>query len=646
MAHIQVLITLKKNVMLSGFCGVFLFDIACSAAVDVPKFCCPDDASEDAHQFLLDVKTRFPEDRKTCLNEATPSSHANIGLISFLQTAKRKSGGIGLSEHKTLNSTKKSNSLIVVTDQDLESQSDWAIGESYNNSTSALHLSQKDVGMKALPQGGSLQNSQLWLRVGLVVLIFTAIIFFGFHVAGGSKARETWRVPYRHLQTMLFLYICLFMSSVTVVIPASSALMHDLGLGATASGVLIGCAWPLSAVVAFLMKPLVQHWDQSRVRRILLVNYALQALGTLAFALASDPPAAFGMIGKNQRLAVFFISRLIVGISGGSDLLLNVMVWKVVPAKETVSLEVNKTYCRILAIGLGPLAFSLVCWATGASNPRTHSAHPAYAYSLLWLIFGILASVALPEELTSLIENKEAEDNMVHPEATCNEHQNTCNIRALPEKTRRSIWFAGMFYGFERALMISALEAATSLIIEMEFGWNVKDVGLAVSMTFFIGLPFAQLLNIARESSLISEARLMSGAAVTSVVASVLLFPSIFLARALQAQGLSAVISVLVADCFIFTSRYLANGIVDGLAVQSSLPGTFYSVENFRLCESLLQDSLARFMGPIIARYLIAYHGRAAYSIFQLCVSSLGCLTLLAVASKMWLPDSFAHTDK
>lgn len=322
------------------------------------------------------------------------------------------------------------------------------------------------------------------------------------------------------------------------------------------------------------------------------------------------------------------------------------MVWKIVPRKELVSLEIHKTYCRILAIGLGPLIFSLVCWSTGASSPRTHSAHPAYAFSFFWLLFGIMAREGIPKDLTSLMQVKEAKDNRSMTEGRDREQNDSFNVHALPEKTRRSIWFAGMFYGFERALMVSALEAATALIIEMEFGWNIKDVGLAISMTFFIGLPFALLLNIPRRKGMISEAMLLSSASLTSVVASVLLFPSISLARAFATNGMGAVALVLVADCFIFTSRYFANGIIDGLAIQSSLPGTFCSVENFRLLESLLQDSLARLIGPILARYLISSHGRGAYSILQLSVSSLGCLTCLSVASKLQLPDSASSADK
>lgn len=663
-----------------GIRVVAILNTACAAVLESPGVSCPSDAIPDDFQFV--------KNRQSCSPETMSLSYIKGELTFLLQTARRKhveKNSLhkrneqlkkpklerklmqGYRRHfnhsygsKTLHEMedvqRKYNGITLVEGWALKTYTEWMVEAiSIERATNTgIGFSQKpgfpNSDSKVVHEGTSWKDSHLWFtRVGLVVFIFTAIIFFAFHVAAGSRANEAGSRPHRPLQTVLLLYICMFMSSVTVIIPASSALMHDLGLGATSSGVLIGCAWPLSSVVAFLMKPLVQDWDQSRVRLVLLVNYALQVLSTLAFALASDPPAAFGTVSDTARLAVFFISRLIVGVSGGSDLLLNVMVWKIVPAKEIVSLEVNKTYCRILAIGLGPLVFSLVCWTTGASNPRTHSAHPAYAFSVFWLIFGIIASVSIPKKLTSLKQAKEAEDDRSSLEGVSNKQENSFNVRALPETTRRSIWFAAMFYGFERALMVSALEAATSLIIEIEFSWNIKDVGLAVSMTFFIGLPFALLLNITRESGLITEARLMSGAAVTSVVASLLLFPSISLARALEAHGLSAVGSVLVADCFIFTSRYLANGIIDGLAVQSSLPGTFCSMENFRLFESLLQDSLARFIGPILARYLISSHGRQAYSIMQLCVSTLGCLTCFSIASKMWLPEqhsSLSSTDK
>eukprot|EP00746_Dinoflagellata_sp_MGD_P151899 gnl/MRDRNA2_/MRDRNA2_83310_c0_seq1.p1 gnl/MRDRNA2_/MRDRNA2_83310_c0~~gnl/MRDRNA2_/MRDRNA2_83310_c0_seq1.p1 ORF type:complete len:340 (-),score=67.94 gnl/MRDRNA2_/MRDRNA2_83310_c0_seq1:12-986(-) len=213
------------------------------------------------------------------------------------------------------------------------------------------------------------------------------------------------------------------------------------------------------------------------------------------------------------------------------------------------------------------------------------------------------------------------------------EEENAVDVTILAESDRERMWWAAMTYGVERALMVSALEAATSLILEIEFGWDINDVGLAVGLTFLLGLPVTLLLDLGRKNGMISETKLLTGLAITVVTSSVFFFPNITLA--FGASGLPTVVIILMADCLIFSSGFFANGILDGFAVQCSVPGTVCSLENINLIDAFGQDTLARLTGPALARYLTSSHGRGAYSILQLCVSSLGCLTCLSVVSQL-----------
>merc|ERR1719240_1357297 len=82
---------------------------------------------------------------------------------------------------------------------------------------------------------------------------------------------------------------------------------------------------------------------------------------------------------------------------------------------------------------------------------------------------------------------------------------------------------------------------------------------------------------------------------------------------------------ILVCNAVVFSSSYLASSVADGLALSYTIPGTAFTVENYMLVDQIAQNTFARVMGPITARYAIEIHGgRFAYAFFQLLISLLG----------------------
>merc|ERR1719335_1612952 len=77
---------------------------------------------------------------------------------------------------------------------------------------------------------------------------------------------------------------------------------------------------------------------------------------------------------------------------------------------------------------------------------------------------------------------------------------------------------------------------------------------------------------------------------------------------------------MMLASCaVIFSSSYLASSLADGLALAHTVPGTLFSIENYVLVDQIAQNTVARLLGPMAARYAIEQlGGRLAYAGLQL----------------------------
>jgi len=193
------------------------------------------------------------------------------------------------------------------------------------------------------------------------------------------------------------------------------------------------------------------------------------------------------------------------------------------------------------------------------------------------------------------------------------------------------VWVKGIVYAFERSFFVSALEAATAMLMEVEFGWSTESIGLAIGVMFLASLPLTLAANKVRGQEWVTDLSLMCGCSCACMVASLFFFPDLAAFLALGTRG--SIGLILTADCIIFSSGFLSNGVMDGFAVKSSMKGTLYTPEAY-VVASNVAISLSRFVGPILGRTALSM-GRTLYACCQLWVSGLGCLTCLSVAATM-----------
>ena len=64
-------------------------------------------------------------------------------------------------------------------------------------------------------------------------------------------------------------------------------------------------------------------------------------------------------------------------------------------------------------------------------------------------------------------------------------HEDELAVEKLPLEKRNQMLVLSLIYGTERSCMVCALEAATSMMLEVEFKWNSRDAGWPLALSFW-----------------------------------------------------------------------------------------------------------------------------------------------------------------
>eukprot|EP00438_Fugacium_kawagutii_P001328 Skav226312 [mRNA] locus=scaffold3301:565221:566585:- [translate_table: standard] len=418
------------------------------------------------------------------------------------------------------------------------------------------------------------------------------------------------RVMRRSLQILhLFILFVYFIQS-NVVLPSAYDLSSSLGFGARTSGFIISSIYLANALgavmqVQFLTKP----WIQSRSRWVMVLAALGSASLHLLFVLG-----IYGPWSDRGRLLVIITARVGLGwlMMGQPSWLMAV---KVTPEDELVPFSLAGSVTCGLGIGAGPMLDALLRWLLPDLTERGSHAAPAAVLALVWLALCLAIYRSVPEEL--LLEECEGEVKDVKVKE---EEEEFFSQRA-------KVWLHAAYVGMERALIVSALEAASSLLLEVKYGFRRQAVGLAVGSTFMFCTPLTVFLGLIRPNLKLSDGALLSALAFAALLFSFLFF-----------RPVGAVLSsfvpvgpywwILFADSLIFPTTYTVSGIAEGILLMNSKSGTYCSAENNVIVDALFQDSIARFVGPILARWIIDREdGQDAYAWLQIGICVLTCAT-------------------
>jgi hypothetical protein len=406
-----------------------------------------------------------------------------------------------------------------------------------------------------------------------------------------------------------------YFANTTVVIPDSYDLMTEMNLGAAESGWLIASAWPLQ-IVALCLLFFIKGWSWRLQRALVLLSMLILCVSSFFYAAGASPPSSW----NNRRVFNWLIAaRVAIGPNMIFGAFLRMAAQQVTLPSENVAWNMIFSLSITLGTGLGPIVSPVVAWCIGADEVRHRAAASSYAFAFIWAFMFIFSLVFVPGDLKTLVDEvKKRKGDIV---------QQNDEAADMPLEKRRSIWWSGVWFTAERSFIIAALEAATVLVLENEFGWSAQMGGFAVGASFLSTLPLTLVLMRIKAKRIASDTSLLKCVVFVGALVTVLFFPI---------KGLRpgfATVLLLGVDCIVFATGFAADGLMNGFATNHCEGNdSFFSTSNYIIATQFIRV-LPRAISPIVSRYLISAHGRGMYAGLQLLMSSLGCVTCFHVAA-------------
>jgi len=168
-----------------------------------------------------------------------------------------------------------------------------------------------------------------------------------------------------------------------------------------------------------------------------------------------------------------------------------------------------------------------------------------------------------------------------------------------------------MLSTFIRAAVTSAVEGATSLLLEMEYAWHPRNIGIVIGATFLCCLPAK--LAIDSSKAALTVFQWIHILCSISIIGSLLLFRRSWF-------------TLLLADVLLFPSLYLSDGMVRGLMQQYALPSGSVFDQNHTTFWAMVLNSCGRYLGPWTARCLLEKANQTSYAICQSMLTAAFCV--------------------
>ncbi|CAK9072206.1 Uncharacterized protein SCF082_LOCUS35562, partial [Durusdinium trenchii] len=420
-------------------------------------------------------------------------------------------------------------------------------------------------------------------------------------------------------------------AGLTILLTVSLPYTASLGLSAAASGLLIS-----ASAIGGLTGQSLAYWiipdeaDTSceRVRRSTAVTLFGQAAAHTAYV--------FVVLTMNDLWITWtclLIFRALSGFFGAlTNLAASLVALHMSPESEVMNLQTASQACRNLGLCIGVAGSSIALSTAGALttselNTRRLGAVPVMGLVLMVLLIFFVNACFVPRELsrggaeaggdeeeTERKKNKQQPNHSKEqeevlapeterPEATNLESKeaNDCKDCALDTKSqkpptlsklddeeRKALFWYAVAFNFERSFSVSAIEVATTMISQREFGMTPITTGYIFGL-ITVGAVLLNLLVGCTPSYIPTRLYIMWLSAIGGAAATVFLFnvwPRVFL---------------YLADTCLFMLSNTANGVVDGIATLAALPNSEYSKKRY-MNYKMLAMATARIAAAPVAR--------------------------------------------
>lgn len=443
----------------------------------------------------------------------------------------------------------------------------------------------------------------------LVVALLFALSVFVYNSGPCDESTRQRMIDCNYITMQFALSSGLFSASVTVVVPESYDLVHDMGFGPTQSGLLIGSAYFMASFYGLAMRPLLKNWSQPFMRNLTIAAHCFYASLLLIYTWGADPPSWWIFQTGQARFYSCLVSRALAHCS--PSYILYMMSLKAAPREQFTNVALLKVVSNIGGNAVGPLFSSFVDIVCKPGNVRARAALPQYVFIILSIFLAFSLCLRLPEELPST--SRRAHD--VEKEMDIGGKDQPAPLQddetSLPESDKRYIWIIAICFAAERKLVVAAVESATAFILELDFEWRPSKAGIVICVTLLLGLPMCVSTMRFKGLGWYTDVKVMRWATFVSTVASLLLSKTV--GRILASNPNGSPWLIFAADALIYPFMYLSYGIVESLALKVSMTGSVYSLENYVFLYAM-QNSVTRGLGPACARYIISRYTRDGYA--------------------------------
>lgn len=430
-------------------------------------------------------------------------------------------------------------------------------------------------------------------------------------LANHEEAKSNWmQVSYLASWFNMFFVIAM-------TVPVSLDFCMQMGQSATMSGFFLSSPI-IGSIVGIVVGKIIcgeADWNQLFARRMMVWCGQFSFLCTLVTAFLLNHSVHLSL---SQRRTTFWFIILLLQVSTLVSAMptvpMLVMQNKVTPTSEKTFWMIMAQCFRNAGMLVGPGFFALTAWAVKRGQPVAPTSLMAWCY-LGFLLFGeclaIYSSMVLPKVLVPLPEEPSAPETEV------------C-VTMLPSTQRERVVKNMVWYALERPFSISAIEVSTIMLLEVSYGWSTELCGTAFTVVAGASLIFSAISSVLLSRKFLTESSVFFGANLAGLFGVIFLFDF-----GTGAAGL------LLADGMVYGMASVANGIAEGWASNAAMPGTNFSLEIYRL-QNTIAVNCARFVSPIVARTVLDFGGRNIYACLQLLIVFLGTATVYKTVKMVW----------
>jgi len=418
----------------------------------------------------------------------------------------------------------------------------------------------------------------------------------------------------------------------TLILPYSYLTAVSVGLGAVYSGFLIGM-YMTGVMLGSVMMWFLLVWSPTlweHARRLSLAAASCNLLGSAIYCAISSGIDTTG--AEDRHSSVLPISGIAIALLGsrlldgfGTGIIVQLAVVNVThlfASKERPSQMANNQFAVMMGIGLGPLMGSAVCKLDFCHPDSEPLAACGIAYVGTAVAALIVVAVRFPELHGTIEDHTPAQVPSVPAHTLVQNEGQSKQESQLSLRTKIIIASSGLAMNAMRGFVISGLEAATSLLLEDEYGWNRNDIGVVIGVCFLACVPVKAFYERSKSWLKVTQwIRLMS---ILAIAGSLLLFsPACHL---LGPGGKHCGVILLLGDAVLFPTLFLGDSLNSGLMMMSQhllSAGSWFDANHIILYRGLAVAGCGRTFGPPLARSQIAAGGQNSYASQQLVLAAV-----------------------